>query len=108
MFSSIRPSSPSGGSHGGGQVDALLGSLGKLIGPAIEKMTGQGAPAADQADAIVRALAASPQALQVIAEALAGKTGEIKAPTLPVLPPSALTVALSAGENKAVGGNKKA
>ena len=98
----------SGGSHGGGQVDALLGSLGKLIGPAIEKMTGQGAPAADQADAIVRALAASPQALQVIAEALAGKTGEIKAPTLPVLPPSALTVALSAGENKAVGGNKKA
>ena len=98
----------SGGSHGGGQVDALLGSLGKMIGPAIEKMTGQGAPAADQADAIVRALAASPQALQVIAEALAGKTGEIKAPTLPVLPPSALTVALSAGENKAVGGNKKA
>lgn len=98
----------SGGSHGGGQVDALLGSLGKLIGPAIEKMTGQGAPAADQADAIVRALAASPQALQAIAEALAVKTGEIKAATLPVLPPSALTVALSAGENKAVGGNKKA
>ncbi len=98
----------SGGSHGGGQVDALLGSLGKLIGPAIEKMTGQGAPAADQADAIVRALAASPQALQAIAEALAGKTGEVKAATLPVLPPSALTVALSAGENKAVGGNKKA
>ena len=98
----------SGGSHGGGQVDALLGSLGKLIGPAIEKMTGQGAPAADQADAIVRALAASPQALQAIAEALAVKTGEVKAATLPVLPPSALTVALSAGENKAVGGNKKA
>jgi len=98
----------SGGSHGGGQVDALLGSLGKMIGPAIEKMTGQGAPAADQADAIVRALAASPQALQAIAEALAVKTGEIKAATLPVLPPSALTVALSAGENKAVGGNKKA
>jgi len=66
------------GSHGGGQpgnaVDALLGNLGKMIGPALEKMTGQGGPTTEQADAIARALAASPQALQAIADALAGES----------------------------------
>ncbi len=72
------------GSNGSGQagnnVDALLGNLGKLIGPAVEKMTGQGGPTTEQADAIARALAASPQALQAIADALAGEAKRTDAP----------------------------
>ena len=72
------------GTHSGGQpgnnVDALLGNLGKLIGPAVEKMTGQGGPTTEQADAIARALAASPQALQAIADALAGEARRAEAP----------------------------
>ena len=90
------------GAHGGGQVDALLGNLGKLIGPAIEKMTGQGGPTTEQADAIVRALAASPQALQAIADALAGEAKGIepKAVASPFITPAAPIVVASAGENK--------
>jgi len=60
-----------GGTNGTGQVDALLGSLGKLVVPALEKLTGSGGATPAQADAIARALAANPQALQAIADALA-------------------------------------
>jgi uncharacterized membrane protein YqiK len=72
--------SPSGAS----QVDALLGNLGKLVTPAIEKLTGQSVTTTEQADAIANALASNPQALQAIADALAGdiKTIEV-APAIP-------------------------
>ena len=66
-----------GTANGTGQVDALLGSLGKLVGPALEKLTGSGGATPAQADAIARALAANPQALQAIADALAeGEKGD--------------------------------
>jgi uncharacterized membrane protein YqiK len=67
------------GTNGTDQVDALLGSLGKLVGPALEKLTGSGAATPAQADAIARALAANPQALQAITDALAeGEKEEAK------------------------------
>ena len=60
--------SPSGAS----QVDTLLGNLGRLVTPAIEKLTGQSGTTTEQADAIANALASNPAALQAIADALAG------------------------------------
>ena len=68
-------SSEAGNGHspnGSSQVDALLGNLGRLVTPAIEKLTGQTAMTTEQADAVARALAANPQALQAIADAFAG------------------------------------
>ena len=57
--------------NGTGQVDALLGSLGRLVGPALEKLTGAGGATPAQSDAVARALASNPEAMQVIAAALA-------------------------------------
>jgi len=65
----------SNGTNGTGQVDSLIGSLGRLIVPALEKLTGSGGATPAQADAVVRALAANPQALQAIADALAEADG---------------------------------
>jgi len=91
----------SGTAAGGSPVDVLLGNLGKLIGPAIEKMTGTGGPTAEQADAIARALAASPQALQAIADALAGeaKPAEPKS-AVEVKPSSPIGVVAAPGDKK--------
>ncbi len=89
------------GTNGTGQpndhVDALLGNLGKLVGPAIEKLTGQSVTTTEQADAIARALAANPQALQAIADALAG---EVKAAATPAASLSPVVVATPVAEKK--------
>ena len=73
--------SPSLNGHGvegtgnGTGVDAILSNLGKLVGPAIEKLTGKAVDSEGQADAIARALASNPEALKAIAAALtAGDT----------------------------------
>ncbi len=71
--------------NGSSQVDALLGNLGKLVTPAIEKLTGQNGTTADQSDAIARALAANPQAMQAIADALAADN-KAAVPTVTVVP----------------------
>jgi len=66
-------SSGSGGGQPGqgtGQVDALLGSLGRLVGPALERLTGAGGATPAQSDAVARALASNPAAMQAIADAL--------------------------------------
>ncbi|MBV9850289.1 MAG: hypothetical protein JO250_11490, partial [Armatimonadetes bacterium] len=67
-----------GGASGNGhspdgkdRVDALLSDLGRLVAPAVEKLTGQPVNGPAQADAIAVALASNPAALQAIAEALA-------------------------------------
>lgn len=74
---------------------ALLGNLGKLVTPAIEKLTGQSGTTADQSDAIARALAANPQALQAIADALAADDKANKA-AVPVVPPVPVVPAVPA------------
>lgn len=56
--------------NGGSPTDALIQSLGSLVGPAIEKLTGSSGATAAQADAVARALAANPAAMQAIADAL--------------------------------------
>lgn len=82
--------------NGSSQVDALLGNLGKLVTPAIEKLTGQAETTPDQSNAVARALAANPQAMQAIADALAADTQANKAalPVVPVIPvvPAAVPV----------------
>ena len=77
--------SPSGAS----QVDTLLGNLGRLITPAIEKMTGQGGTTSAQADAIANALASNPQALQAIADVLAATVKSAEAVPTAVPAPAA-------------------
>ena len=71
------------GASGPSPVDTLLSNLGKLAGPALEKLTSQSATPSEQADAIARALAANPQALQAIADALANDV-QVAAPVTPV------------------------
>ena len=44
--------------------------MSRLVTPAFEKLTGQTITTTEQADAIANALAANPQALQAIADAL--------------------------------------
>jgi len=74
----LNGASPSLNGHGvegtgaGTGVDAILANLGKLVGPAIEKLTNGGVDGEAKADAIAKALAASPEALKAIAAALAG------------------------------------
>ena len=73
--------SASGNGHspsGASQVDALLGNLSRLVTPAFEKLTGQTITTTEQADAIANALAANPQALQAITDALAGDGASAK------------------------------
>ena len=82
------PADGSGNGHspsGASQVDTLLGNLGRLITPAIEKMTGQTGTTSAQADAIANALASNPQALQAIADVLASavKPAEAVPATVP-------------------------
>ncbi|MCW3061431.1 MAG: S-layer domain protein, partial [Capsulimonas sp.] len=60
--------SPTG--SGPSPVDNLIGSLGKLVGPVVEKLTGQPLDNEAQADAIAKALAGNPAALKAIADAL--------------------------------------
>ena len=55
---------------GSSPTDALIHSLGSLVGPALEKLTGQSGATPAQADAVARALAANPAAMQAIADAL--------------------------------------
>lgn len=91
--------SPNG--TGGSQVDALLSNLGKMVGPAVEKLTGQSVGSGAQTDAIARALASNPDALKAIADALAADTPKaetvVTAPAVIVVPPS---------DNNTVGGRK--
>jgi uncharacterized membrane protein YqiK len=54
----------------GSALDGVLSNLGKLVAPAIEKLTGQPVEGEAKADAIAKALAANPDALQAIADAL--------------------------------------
>lgn len=72
--------------NGISQVDALLSQLGKMVVPAVEKLTGQSVTSPEQADAIADALASNPQALQAIADALAahGKVNGAK-PVPPII-----------------------
>jgi len=65
----LNGANPSANGTGSG-VDAVLGSLGKLVGPAVEKLTGQAVDGVAKADAIAKALASNPDALKSIAEAL--------------------------------------
>jgi uncharacterized membrane protein YqiK len=58
------------GTNAGSPTDALIHSLGSLVGPALEKLTGQSGATPAQADAVARALAANPAAMQAIADAL--------------------------------------
>lgn len=78
--------------NGASQVDALLSNLGKMVGPAVEKLTGQGATSKEQADAIAQTLASNPAALQAIADALAAapKGNGAKPPTAVVVTPPAV------------------
>ena len=57
--------------NGPSPVDNLIGSLGKLVGPVVEKLTGQPLDNDAQADAIAKALAGNPAALKAIVDALA-------------------------------------
>ena len=62
---------------GSSPTDALIHSLGSLVGPALEKLTGQSGATPAQADAVARALAANPAAMQAIADALTeGSNGD--------------------------------
>jgi len=86
------PADGSGNGHspsGASQVDTLLGNLGRLITPAIEKMTGQSGTTSAQADAIANALASNPAALQAIADVLAGAVKPAEAVPAAVPSPAA-------------------
>lgn len=66
--------------HGNGTgVDGVIAGIGKLVGPAFEKLTGQPLDGEGKADAIAKALASNPSALQAIADAL-GSTEPEKTP----------------------------
>ena len=86
------PADGSGNGHspsGASQVDTLLGNLGRLITPAIEKMTGQSGTTSAQADAIANALASNPAALQAIADVLAAAVKPAEAVPAAVPSPAA-------------------
>ncbi len=82
---------------GASQVDAMLSNLSRLVTPAFEKLTGQSITTTEQADAIANALASNPQALQAIADALAG---DVKVDKVPV---AAVPVVLSSANGAADG-----
>lgn len=68
--------------QGRDKVDDLLSSLGRIVAPAVEKLTGQSVDTAAQADAIADALAANPAALKAIADALAADKPVAAAPVI--------------------------
>lgn len=57
------------GSDGKG-LDGLIGGIGQLLGPAVEKLTGKSVDNSAQVDAIAKALASNPEAMKAIADAL--------------------------------------
>jgi flotillin len=80
-------SSSNGNGHsaeGTNQVDALLSQLGRLVVPAVEKLTGQKVDGKEQTDALANAIASNPVALQAIADAL--KADGKAVPVTPVTP----------------------
>ena len=71
-------------------MDALLSNLGRMVAPAVEKLTGQKADSPAQMDALADAIASNPAALQAIADALAAR------PAAPVRPAPPVPVVVSA------------
>lgn len=74
FLSGANPALNGHGANGNGTgngVDTLLSNLGKIVGPAVEKLTGQAVGEDTKADVIAKALASNPDALKAIADALA-------------------------------------
>jgi flotillin len=62
--------------EGANQVDALLSTLGRLVVPAVEKLTGRTVETPAQIDDLANEIASNPAALKAIADALAAKPNE--------------------------------
>jgi flotillin len=62
--------------EGANQVDALLSTLGRLVVPAVEKLTGRTVETPAQVDDLANEIASNPAALKAIADALAAKPTE--------------------------------
>ncbi len=97
-------SGASGNGHspdGADKVDALLSNLGHLVGPAIERLTGQKAAANTpaQMDALADAIASNPVALQAIADALSAANPSAPVVT-PLRPAPAVVVSAPAPDKK--------
>lgn len=83
--------------EGASQVDALLSQLGRMVVPAVEKLTGQAVGGKEETDAIANAIASNPAALQAIADAL---KADGKTPARPVPIPTPVVVAAPAPDRK--------